>query len=159
LSRTFEVKVDPGVMKDGTSVADLVDQQNFLLNLRVAMNDAAAARLQLQQVMQKAGVQPEALLEAVRGGSFGQGNILSRVVPNVVFTGDFDTQQFALRLARKDVGLATELAREFDVPMTLIPLVEQLMVEAVARGWGERDSNASWELQEERAGVKVRASK
>ena len=58
LSRTFEVKVDPGVIKDGTSVADLVDQQNFLLNLRVAMNDAAAARLQLQQVMQKAGVQP-----------------------------------------------------------------------------------------------------
>jgi 3-hydroxyisobutyrate dehydrogenase len=107
----------------------------------------------------KAGVQPEALLEAVRGGSFGQGNILSRVLPNVVFTGDFDTQQFALRLARKDVGLATELAREFDVPMALISLVEQLMVEAVARGWGERDSNASWELQEERAGVKVRASK
>jgi len=107
----------------------------------------------------KAGVRPEALLEAVRGGSFGQGNILSRVVPNVVFTGDFDTQQFALRLARKDVGLATELAREFDVPMALISLVEQLMVEAVARGWGERDSNASWELQEERAGVKVRASK
>jgi 3-hydroxyisobutyrate dehydrogenase-like beta-hydroxyacid dehydrogenase len=106
----------------------------------------------------KAGVKPEALLEAVRGGSFGQGNILSRVVPNVVFTGDFDTQQFALRLARKDVGLATELAREFDVPMALISLVEQLMVEAVARGWGERDSNASWELQEERAGVKVRAS-
>ena len=107
----------------------------------------------------KAGVKPEALLEAVRGGSFGQGNILSRVVPNVVFTGDFDTQQFALRLARKDVGLATELAREFDVPMALISLVEQLMVESVARGWVERDSNASWELQEERAGVKVRASK
>ena len=107
----------------------------------------------------KAGVKPEALLEAVRGGSFGQGNILSRVLPQVVFTGDFDTQQFALRLARKDVGLATELAREFDVPMALISLVEQLMVESVARGWGERDSNASWELQEERAGVKVRASK
>jgi 3-hydroxyisobutyrate dehydrogenase len=107
----------------------------------------------------KAGVQPEALLEAVRGGSFGQGNILSRVLPHVVFTGDFDTQQFALRLARKDLGLATALAREYDVPMALISQVEQLMVEAVARGWGERDSNAPWEIQEERAGVKVRASK
>ena len=107
----------------------------------------------------KAGVSPEALLEAVRGGSFGQGNILSRVLPNVVFPGDFDTQQFALRLARKDLGLATELAREFDVPMTLISQVEQLMVEALARGWGERDSNAPWELQEERAGVKVRGTK
>ncbi len=107
----------------------------------------------------KAGVAPEALLEAVRGGSFGQGNILKRVLPDVVFKGDFDTQQFALRLARKDLGLATQLAREFDVPMALISLVEQSMIEALARGWGERDSNAPWQLQEERAGVQVRASK
>ena len=58
LSRSFEVKVDPGVIKDGTTVADLVDQQNFLLGLRAAMNDAAAMRVRLQQAMQKAGVQP-----------------------------------------------------------------------------------------------------
>jgi len=107
----------------------------------------------------KAGVRPEALLEAVRGGSFGQGLILSRVLPNVVFKGDFDTQQFALRLARKDLGLATGLAREFDVPMALASVVEQHMIEALARGWGERDSNAPWQLQEERAGVQVRESK
>ena len=43
--------------------------------------------------------------------------------------------------------------------MPLISLVEQLMVEAVARGWGERDSSAPWEIQEQRAGVKVRATK
>jgi 3-hydroxyisobutyrate dehydrogenase len=107
----------------------------------------------------KAGVKPAALLEAVRGGSFGQGYLLSRVLPKVVFPGDFDTQQFALRLARKDLGLATQLAREFDVPMPLISMVEQNMIEAVARGWGEKDSNAPWLIQEERAGVQVRASK
>ena len=107
----------------------------------------------------KAGVRPEALLEAMRGGSFGQGYLLSRVLPKVVFTGDFDTQQFALRLARKDLGLATQLAREFDVPMPMISMFEQTMIEAVARGWGERDSNAPWQLQEERAGVQVRGSK
>lgn len=107
----------------------------------------------------KAGVNPEALLEAVRGGSFGQGYILSRVLPKVVFTGDFDTQQFALRLARKDLGLATQLARELDVPMAMTALFEQTMMEALARGWGERDSNATWQLQEERAGVQVRAPK
>jgi 3-hydroxyisobutyrate dehydrogenase len=107
----------------------------------------------------KAGVRPEALLEAVRGGSFGQGYILSRVLPKVVFKGDFDTQQFALRLARKDLGLATGLARELDVPMALASSVEQLMMEALSRGWGERDSNATWEIQEERAQVQVRESK
>ena len=107
----------------------------------------------------KAGVKPEALLEAIRGASFGQGLILSHMIPDVVFKGDFDNVRFALKLARKDVGLATALAREYDVPMPLAAVGEQIMVEAMARGWGERDSTSPWQLQEEKAGVKVRATK
>ena len=106
----------------------------------------------------KAGVRPEALLEAVRGGSFGQGNLLSQVMPSVVFKGDFDTVRFALKLARKDLGLATELAREYNVPMALAALVEQDMITALGRGWGDKDSPSPFMLQEERAGVKVRTS-
>jgi len=107
----------------------------------------------------KAGVKPEALLEAIRGASFGQGLILSHMIPDVVFKGDFDTVRFALKLARKDVGLATALAREFDVPMPMAAVGEQILVEAMARGWGERDSTSPWELQEEAARVKVRATR
>jgi len=107
----------------------------------------------------KAGVKPEALLEAVRGASFGQGLLLSQMLPNVVFKGEFDTVRFALKLARKDIGLATELAREYEVPMPMATLGEQVMIEALARGWGDRDSTAPWLLQEEAAGVQVRASK
>ena len=33
-TRTFDVLVDPGVLKDGITPADLIEQQNFLLNLR-----------------------------------------------------------------------------------------------------------------------------
>jgi hypothetical protein len=36
-------------------------------------------------------------------------------------------------------------------------VAEQIMVEAMARGWGDRDSTAPWLLQEEAAGVQVRA--
>jgi 3-hydroxyisobutyrate dehydrogenase len=107
----------------------------------------------------KAGVKPEALLEAIRGASFGQGLILSHMLPDVVFKGDFDSVRFALKLARKDVGLATGLAREFDVPMPLAAVGEQILVEAMARGWGDRDSTSPWLLQEEAAGVTVRATK
>jgi 3-hydroxyisobutyrate dehydrogenase len=107
----------------------------------------------------KAGVKPEALLEALRGASFGQGLILSQVLPDVVFKGDFDTVRFALRLARKDVGLATELARELDVPMPMAALGEQVLMEALARGWGDKDSSAPWMLQEEAAGVTIRATR
>lgn len=106
----------------------------------------------------KAGVKPEALLEAIRGASFGQGLILSHMIPDVVFKGGFDTVRFALRLARKDVGLATELAREYDVPMPMATLGEQILIEALARGWGDKDSTAPWMLQEEAAGVTVRAT-
>jgi 3-hydroxyisobutyrate dehydrogenase len=107
----------------------------------------------------KAGVKPEALLEAIRGASFGQGLILSHMLPDVVFKGDFDAVRFALRLARKDVGLATALAREYDVPMPLAAVGEQILMEAMARGWGDKDSTSPWMLQEEAAGVKVRSSK
>lgn len=107
----------------------------------------------------KAGVKPEALLEAIRGASFGQGLILSHMIPDVVFRGEFDTVRFALKLARKDVGLATELAREYDVPMPMAALGEQILIEALVRGWGDKDSTSPWMLQEEAAGVTVRATK
>jgi 3-hydroxyisobutyrate dehydrogenase len=107
----------------------------------------------------KAGVKPEALLEAIRGASFGQGLMLSQMIPNVIFKGNFDTVRFALKLARKDIGLATELAREYDVPMPMAAVAEQIMMEALARGWGDKDSTAPWMLQEEAAGVQVRETK
>jgi 3-hydroxyisobutyrate dehydrogenase len=107
----------------------------------------------------KAGVKPEALLEAIRGASFGQGLMLSQMLPNVIFKGEFDTVRFALKLARKDIGLATELAREYDVPMPMAAIAEQIMIEALARGWGDKDSTSPWMLQEEAAGVVVRATK
>jgi 3-hydroxyisobutyrate dehydrogenase len=106
----------------------------------------------------KAGVKPEALLEAVRGASFGQGLLLSQMLPQVVFKNTFDTVRFALKLARKDIGLATQLAREFDVPMPMAALGEQIMIEAIARGWGDKDSTSPWMLQEEAAGVTVRST-
>jgi 3-hydroxyisobutyrate dehydrogenase-like beta-hydroxyacid dehydrogenase len=104
----------------------------------------------------KAGVEPEALRKAVADGAVGQGLMLNYMVPNVVFKGDFDTVRFALRLARKDIGLASTLGREFEVPLKIANLVEQDLVEAMAKGWGDRDSTVPFQLQEERAGVKVR---
>jgi 3-hydroxyisobutyrate dehydrogenase len=107
----------------------------------------------------KAGVDPEALRQAVANGAVGQGLMLNYMVPNVVFKGDYDTVRFALKLARTDIGLATELAREYGVPLKIGNLVEQDHIEAMARGWGDRDSTVPFALQEERAGVKVRKAK
>ena len=55
-SRTFQVKVDPGVLKDGITQADLVEQQNFLIRVREAQERARNLRMRLQQAMQSASV-------------------------------------------------------------------------------------------------------
>ncbi|MFN8522307.1 MAG: NAD(P)-dependent oxidoreductase [Chloroflexota bacterium] len=104
----------------------------------------------------KAGVDPERLLEALKGGAYGKQMSLNHSIPQVIFKGDFDTPRFALALARKDLGLATQLARELDVPMSLANVAEQTMVEAMNKGWGRKDSSSPFMLQEDRAGVQVR---
>jgi 3-hydroxyisobutyrate dehydrogenase-like beta-hydroxyacid dehydrogenase len=104
----------------------------------------------------KAGVEPRTLWECVRRGAVGRMSQLHVSLPQSAFRGKFDPPGFALKLARKDVALATELGREFDVPLPFANLTEQVLVQALNRGWGERDSSATWLLQEENAGVEVR---
>ena len=106
----------------------------------------------------KAGVDAEALWECVRRGSLGRMSVLHEGVAGTVFRGEFEPANFALSLARKDIGLATDLGREFDVPMPVANLAEQIAIEAMNRGWGEMDSSVTFRLQEERSGVEVRAS-
>jgi 3-hydroxyisobutyrate dehydrogenase len=104
----------------------------------------------------KAGVAPEALLKVVQDGAYGQGMLLTGTMPKMVFRGNFDRVTFALKLARKDLGLATEVGRELNVPMPLASLVEQDFLAALAHGLGDKDSTAAVTIQEERAGVKIR---
>ena len=106
----------------------------------------------------KAGVDAEALWECVRRGSLGRMSVLHEGVAGTVFRGEFEPANFALSLARKDIGLATDLGREFDVPMPVANLAEQIAIEAMNRGWGEMDSSVTFRLQEERSGVEARAS-
>jgi 3-hydroxyisobutyrate dehydrogenase len=107
----------------------------------------------------KAGVQPERLLEAVRGGAYGRGGGgIGSAIESIVFTKDWDTPRFALALARKDLGLATDLAREVGVPMPLAAVAEQALMECMNRGWGGKDQTATWALQEERAQAEVRGT-
>ena len=106
----------------------------------------------------KAGVDPEALLSAVQNGSFGQGNLIHRTIPNTVYQGAYENVGFALELSLKDLRLALELGEEFGVPLKLGELATEEVAEAVAAGLGALDSSASIILQERRAGVELRAA-
>jgi 3-hydroxyisobutyrate dehydrogenase len=105
----------------------------------------------------KAGIQPEKLLEAIRGGAYGRsGGGIGPGLEKTTLQGDWDRPRFALALARKDLGLATDLAGEFGVPMPLAAIAEQALIECLNRGWGGKDMTAAFALQEDRAQVQVR---
>ncbi len=59
------------------------------------------------------------------------------------------------KLAHKDVSLANALGRELGMPMRMCNLTLAEMTEALARGWGGRDSRAVMLHQQERAGVEI----
>lgn len=103
----------------------------------------------------KAGVDPLALWAAVRQCSLGRQRTFDRLGRQFL-QGSFDPPDFALKLALKDVTLATELGRELGVPMRVANLAHADMTEALNRGWADRDSRISMLLQEERAGVDIK---
>jgi 3-hydroxyisobutyrate dehydrogenase-like beta-hydroxyacid dehydrogenase len=103
----------------------------------------------------RAGVEPDALFKAIRQGSVGRRRTFDNSPP-FFLSGEYDPPSFALRLAHKDVTLATSLGRELGVPMRLAQLTLEEMTEALNRGWAEFDSRIAMTLQEERAGVEVK---
>jgi 3-hydroxyisobutyrate dehydrogenase-like beta-hydroxyacid dehydrogenase len=104
----------------------------------------------------KAGMDPVALWEAVRQGVGGRrltfDGLLDQFLP-----GKYDPANFALKLATKDVKLATDLGRELGVPMRICNLAYAEMREACNRGWEARDSRVVMLLEQERAGVEIAA--
>jgi len=102
----------------------------------------------------KAGVDPLELWKAVRQGAGGRRRTFDGLVDQFL-PGTFDPPAFTLKLAHKDVTLATTLARELGVPMRVANLTLEEMTEALNRGWAQRDSRVAMLLQEERAGVQI----
>ncbi len=106
----------------------------------------------------KGGVEPLALWEAVRGGARGRGRTFDGLVDQFL-PGTYEPPQFALKLAHKDMRLATELGRELGVPMRVANMAYAEMTEALNRGWENRDSRSPMLLQLERVGLELKVDK
>jgi 3-hydroxyisobutyrate dehydrogenase len=103
----------------------------------------------------KAGLDPVPLWEAVRQGAGGRRRSFDGLAGNFM-TGEYEPAAFQLRLAHKDVKLATELAKELSVPMRLANMALEELTEAMNRGWASQDSRSAMKLQIERAGVEIK---
>ena len=102
----------------------------------------------------KAGVDLGVLADVISNGSGGCKRLTEKF-PRYLFKGNFEPG-FSTALAAKDVRLATDLGREYGIPMELANIIDQRHVEAMHRGWGAEDSDAVARIQEERAGVQLR---
>jgi 3-hydroxyisobutyrate dehydrogenase-like beta-hydroxyacid dehydrogenase len=102
----------------------------------------------------KAGVEPEALWKGLKASYLGRRKTFDGL-PAQFLVGEFDEVVFSLALAHKDVKLATDLAREHEVPTRMADLTFAELSEAMNRGWAGRDCRAAMLLQEERANVEV----
>jgi 3-hydroxyisobutyrate dehydrogenase len=102
----------------------------------------------------KAGLDPLDLWEALRLGVVGKSSPLD-MLRNQFLPGRYETPAFALRLAYKDVFLATELGRDLGVPMRHSTTTMADMMEALEKGMGDHDRASFLKLQLERAGVEI----
>jgi len=103
----------------------------------------------------KAGVAPSTIVEVFQKCALGKNFDLQVRLPNTLFKGDFDPR-FSLKLAYKDLKLATEIADNLDVPFSIAKICEREMSEAISKGLGEKDSSIFLTIQEEKSGVSVR---
>ena len=103
----------------------------------------------------KAGVDPATIFEAV-SRSTGNTPSMQRRYPSGLFKGNF-APGFPVDLGRKDLGLALDLAKDFNVPVQYGPISWEEYSETSKRGRGLLDTGAVALIQEERAGVEIRA--
>ena len=103
----------------------------------------------------KAGVDPGTLYEAVVR-STGNTASMQRRYPTGLFKGNF-TPGFTVNLGRKDLTLGLQLAEDFGVPVQFGPVALGEYAESANRDRGLMDTGSVALLQEERAGVEMRA--
>ena len=145
----FEAFADKVVYQGDLGMGSTCKLVNNMITLAVRQVVAEGLTLGM-----KAGLDLDALMEAGSRGILGsQREGLERTV----FLGKFEPPSFRQALARKDIALANELARELNVPMPVANIVEQLSIQCGNRGWGNMDTHVIYRLQEDAAGVEIRS--
>ena len=144
----FEAFADKVVYQGELGMGSVCKLVNNMITLAVRQVVAEGLTLGM-----KAGLDLDALMEAGSRMILGtQREGLERTV----FRGEFEPPSFRQALARKDIGLANELARELSVPMPVANIVEQVAIQCGNRGWGDLDTHVIYRLQEIAAGVEIR---
>jgi len=117
----------------------------------VALNIAAVSEAFV--LGQKAGLDPEKLFQAIRGGLAGS-HVMDAKVPLIM--GRNFKPGFKIKLHNKDIKNALATATGLQVPLPLTGLVEQVLSALIADSKGELDHGAIIQFTEKLAQVEVR---
>jgi 2-hydroxy-3-oxopropionate reductase len=100
----------------------------------------------------KAGLDPEVVFEAIRGGLAGS-KVLDAKAPMMI-AGNF-APGFRIRLHQKDLANALLTGKELGVPLPVTSLVQQMVGALVVNGKGDRDHSAIANFVEEMANTHI----
>lgn len=113
-----------------------------------------AATAEAYMLASRAGIDLRQAWEVIRASS---GNsFIHETESTTILSGSYDIG-FSLDLSCKDLGFATQLGRELDVPLDIAATVEQLNIRARAAYGGTAGSPMVARLLEEACGVDLRA--
>ncbi|PLS09594.1 NAD(P)-dependent oxidoreductase [Neobacillus cucumis] len=100
----------------------------------------------------KAGIDPEVFVKVVNGGGARSGQVDNKA-PKII-NRDF-TPHFMTNLIHKDLGLASDVAKELEVSTPVLAIVKEIFQMAKAKGYGAEDMSAVIKCYEEWAGITV----
>jgi 2-hydroxy-3-oxopropionate reductase len=116
----------------------------------VALNIAAVSEAFV--LGQKAGLDPEKLFQAIRGGLAGS-NVMDAKAP-LMMDRKFDPG-FKIKLHDKDIKNALSTAGDLQLPLPLTGLIQQMITTLLVDGHGESDHSAIVHFVENLAKTKV----
>ena len=116
----------------------------------VAINIAAVGEALV--LSKKAGLDPNVVFEAIRGGLAGS-TVLNAKAPMMI-EGNF-TPGFRINLHQKDLNNALQTARELSVPLPFTALAQQIIGSLMNEGKGASDHSAIANFIEDMAQTKI----
>ncbi len=120
----------------------------------VALNIAAVGEAFTLGV--KAGLDPQVIYQAIRGGLAGS-SVLEAKAP-MIFGRNFKPG-FKIRLHHKDLKNALSTARDLGVPLPLSSFVQQILISLMTDGRGDEDHSALATFFEKLAKVEIKSKK
>jgi 2-hydroxy-3-oxopropionate reductase len=124
----------------------LVNQIIVALNI-AAVGEAFALGM-------KAGLDPQTIYQAIRGGLAGSA-VLDAKAP-MIFQRNFNPG-FKIKLHRKDLHNALSTAQSLGVPLPLSSFVQQILISLMVEGRGEEDHSALATFFEKMARVEIKS--